>query len=95
MEENTVDKPVEITYTKDYQGLSVYINGVEHFNYLWDNYSHRQQWKDGYEGTRFMIEITMKEGEPLLLGYDDRDTWVRIIAILNGSSSKKKKIFKG
>ncbi len=72
-----------ITAKRDYYSLRIYINDLLHVDVKMENYIAFQSWFEGSQNKLYFIEFYFKEGEPLLLGYDERSTWESILKILD------------
>lgn len=72
---------VKVTHSKRYKRFSIYINGILHLNLRIDNYVALQSWFEIDE--LYMIEITLKEGKPILCEYASEELWKKILNVFD------------
>lgn len=73
----------KITTTCDYYSLRIYINDLLHLEIRMQNHDGIQSWYEGSKRKLYFIEFYRKEGEPILLGYDEVNTWKEILKQIN------------
>lgn len=69
------------TLTQTIKDLRIYIDGILHVHLLSDRYVGLQSWIDG--GTKYCIELTVSEGSNILMEYENKETWVAILKLLD------------
>lgn len=73
----------KITATRDYYSFRIYINDLLHVEIRMENYDAVQSWYEGSKKRMYFIEFYRKEGEPILLGYDEAETWTEILKLID------------
>ena len=73
----------KITAYRDWQCLRLYINDLLHLELRMENHDGMQSWYEGSFNSTYCIEFYRKEGNPILLQYDEKETWKTILQILN------------
>lgn len=68
---------------RDYYHLKIYINGLLHLHLNMENHDGFQSWYEGNKKRIYFIEMCRKQGEPILLGYDDLEIWETILKLLD------------
>lgn len=74
---------MEIKADRDHLSLRVYINDLLHFEVRMSNHDGIQSWVEGSKGRIYFIEFYRKEGRPITLCYDKRETWEKIINLID------------
>lgn len=74
---------VRITAKRDYYSLRLYINDLLHLDVKMLNYNGFQSWYEGSQNKLYFIEVYLKEGDSILLGYDERSTWEEILKLFD------------
>lgn len=72
-----------VTAYRDWQCLRLYINGLLHFQILMENHDAMQSWLEGSFSSIYCIEFYRKVGDPILLQYDNEDTWKDVLKLLD------------
>jgi hypothetical protein len=70
-----------ITLTHTIKDLRIYIDGILHVHLLSDKYVGLQSWIDG--GAKYCIELTVSEGKNIKMEYENKQTWVAILKLLD------------
>lgn len=76
---------MKVTALRKYQSLRVYIDDTLHVDFLMDNYTGMQSWKEGTKRFIYKIEIYFKRGAPMLLGYDAESLWKEVLTTLDSN----------
>jgi hypothetical protein len=72
---------MDISITHTIKDLRIYIDGVLHVHLLCDKYVGLQSWieRDG----KYCIELSVSEGKNILMEYENKETWVAILKLLD------------
>ncbi len=62
--------------------LKVYINKVLHFSIKREDIIGFQSWVEGEDTQRFIIEFYTRY-QTILVGYDDKDKWIKILNLID------------
>lgn len=73
----------EITAIRHLNSLRIYIDNILHLELPIDNHDGVQSWLVGTNNPYYCIEFYRKQGEPILLEYEDKDIWVRILDLID------------
>lgn len=73
----------KITIKRNYSNVRIYINGILHLSAVLVNYNGIQSWYEGDKNRIYFIEISFKEGEPILLEYTNFDNWKTILKLID------------
>jgi len=68
---------------RTYYSLRIYINDSLHLELRMENHDGVQSWYEGDRYRNYFIEFYRKEGEPILLGYDDVDNWKEVLKLID------------
>ncbi len=71
---------MQVTATRNYEQLKIYINGVLHLHIKLLDLVCFQSWIHGEK--EYMIQFTFKQGE-MTAAYGEKDKWVEILKILD------------
>jgi hypothetical protein len=72
----------KIECQRDNLELRILINGLLHFQIMMNQWDGMQSYYDGKKSKIFSIEIYRKQGDPIVLEYVDRETWVAVLQLL-------------
>lgn len=75
--------PNKIIATRDYFSLRIYINDLLHFEVQMENHDGVQSWYEGTKKRMYYIEFYRKQGEPIMLAYDDVKNWEIILKLID------------
>lgn len=72
---------MNITTARHYQDFRIYIDGIIHLCIKFETLIGFESW---YEGEcEWFIEFYFKEGEPILCGYQSKETWIEILKLVD------------
>lgn len=75
----------KIIAKRNYHGIRIYINDILHLVILIKNYNGIQSWYEGDKKRIYYIEVSFKEGEPILIEYSDFDNWKTILKLIDNN----------
>ena len=73
----------DIEIKRDFQSLKIYINGLLHLEIRMNNHDGVQSWYEGSKKKMYFIEFYRKEGNPILLAYDEYENWKTILKLID------------
>lgn len=75
----------KIEATRDYYSLRIFINDILHLEVRMENYDGCQSWYEGSKKKMYFIEIYKKEGQSIVLGYDDFENWKSVLKLIDNN----------
>lgn len=75
----------KIECTRDYYSLRIYINDILHVEIRMENHDGVQSWYEGSRKRMYFIEFYRKEGDPILLGYDEVENWKAVLKLIDAN----------
>jgi len=73
----------KIKIFKDHRSLRIYIDEILHVEILIGNYNGLQSWLEGSKKKMFFIEFYFKQGNSIILEYDEFDMWKTILRLID------------
>lgn len=73
----------KVTGKRDFRAIKIYINELLHFEMLIESYDAVQSWAEGSNKNMYFIQFYRKTGNPIKLEYENKDTWVEILKIID------------
>ncbi len=78
------DTPIpEITCKKDFRSLRIYIKEILFLELRLENHDGVQSWKEDKEGQRYLIEFYRKQGDPIMMEFDELDKWKSVLDLID------------
>lgn len=72
-----------ITHYKDYHHFKIYIDDILHLSLKIEDYAGVQSWINGRTGSVYEIELYVKGISHIVLGYDKKETWEKILKLID------------
>lgn len=73
----------KITAIRDYQSLKIYMNKMLYVEIRMDNHDGVQSWLEGSNKAMFFIEFYRKAGGPIILEFDQFNTWKAVLKLID------------
>lgn len=73
----------KVSAIRDFKSLKIYIDGLLHLELPMNNHCGVQSWLEGSNKQMYFIEFYRKEGNSILLEYDDKDIWCEILKLID------------
>ena len=70
---------------RDFQSLKIYVNDLLHVEVPMKNHNGLQSWIEGSNKHTYFIQFYRKQGESIILEYDDREIWADILRLIDAN----------
>lgn len=70
---------------RDFHSLRIYVNELLHLELPMKNHNGLQSWLEGSKKHMYFIQLYRKQGESIILEYDDRSIWEEVLKLIEAN----------